>query len=77
MVMMTAVFNFNLQSWRPPDGRRPPPEPYRPGDRLFDGHHHADDGAHEDDDHEDDDHEDQDHDDDSADDHNDDHDGGG
>ena len=22
------------QSWRPPDGRRPPPEPFRPGDRL-------------------------------------------
>ena len=23
------------QSWRPPDGRRPPPEPYRPGDRWL------------------------------------------
>ena len=53
MVMMRVVFKFNHQSWRPPDGRRPPPEPYRPGDRLFDDHHHADDDDHEDDDHED------------------------
>ena len=26
--------SFAQQSWRPPDGRRPPPEPFRPGDRL-------------------------------------------
>ena len=35
-MMMWVAFNVdNHQTWRPPDGRRPPPEPYRPGDRLL------------------------------------------
>ena len=38
-IMMIILINdweeCYQQSWRPPDGRRPPPEPYRPGDRWL------------------------------------------